>query len=382
MIDVISIEDIRRLADVQDEHCVSIYLPTHLSGEETTQDPIRLKTLSSRAATELRAVGVSTGSVDRLLSPLIELHDDHQFWMHQGRGLAVFVTGDGIRTYRLPDAVGELVVVADRLHLKPLLPCVTSGEVFYVLALSQHEIRLLRGSRYSVHELALDEIPASLTEALRYDDREPQLQSHATLRTGSGHVSATFHGQGAGKDTRDTDLDRFLGAVDAGVRQLIGVTGAPLVLAGVAELVARYRGTTAYPHVADGEIGGNPERTNAQELHDRAWPLVSPMFDAAKHAAHERIMAGSGPTGASVGDVVLAAHDGRVRSLFVQLGMQCWGRFDAETRHVERHDVREPGDRDLLDVATLDTLLAGGQVFAVPQADLPGAGPLLAEYRY
>lgn len=382
MIDIISTEDIRRLADVHGEHCVSIYLPTHLAGEETTQNPIRLKTLAAHAATELRAAGVPTGRAEQLLSPLIELHDDRWFWTHQGRGLAVFLTGDGIRTYRLPDTVNELVVVADRLHLKPLLPCVTSGEVFHVLALSQHEVRLLRGSRYSVHELALGDIPASLAEALRYDDRERQLQSHATLRTGRGHVSATFHGQGAGKDTRDTDLDRFLGAVDDGVRDLIGASGAPLVLAGVAELVARYRATTAYPHVVDGEISGNPERTNAEELHDRAWPLVSPLFDAAKRSARDRIMAGPAAAGTSVDDVVLAAHDGRVRSLFVELGMQCWGRFDAEARHVERHDVREPGDRDLLDVATFETLLAGGQVFAVPQAQLPGEGPLVAEYRY
>jgi hypothetical protein len=42
------------------------------------------------------------------------------------------------------------VVVTDRFHIKPLLPLLSGDGRFYVLALSQSEVRLLQGTRYSV----------------------------------------------------------------------------------------------------------------------------------------------------------------------------------------------------------------------------------------
>lgn len=381
MIDVISTQALHHLTEVHGDHCVSIYLPTHPSGGKTAEDPIRLKNLAAHAARELRRVGCAADAVDDVLSTVTSLQDDHAFWAHQGHGLAVFATRERTWTYRLPAPVDELVVVADRLHIKPLLPGVSSGESFYVLALSQNVVRLLHGSRYSVHELALDEIPASLAIALRFDDREPQLHSHSALRTGTGHVAATFHGQGVGKDTRSDDLDRFLAAVDAGVRKLVDDRAA-VVLAGVEHVVARYRKLTRHPRVVRGEIGGNPERLRAEELHDRAWPLVQPLFDAAQREARERILDGSEPTRTTLTDVVWAARDGRIRSLFVPLGVQRWGHVDEAQDEVVEHEERRPGDRDLFDVVAVDTLLTGGDVFAVAPEELPGPGPLAAELRY
>ena len=381
MIDVISAQALRHLAGVHSDHCVSIYLPTHPSGGKTAEDPIRLKNLTVHAAAELRSVGCAVHDVEDVLSTMTSLQDEYAFWAHQGHGLAVFATRERTWTYRLPDPVDELVVVADRLHIKPLLPRVSSGDSYYVLALSQNVVRLLHGSRYSMNELALGEIPESLALALRFDDREPQLQSHSALRTGTGHVAATFHGQGVGKDTRGADLDRFLAAVDAGVCKLVDDRAA-LVLAGVEHVVARYRKLTRHPLVVHGEITGNPERLRVDELHDRAWPLVQPLFDAAQREARERILDGSERTRTTLTDVVWAARDGRIRSLFVPLGVQRWGHVDEGQDKVVEHDDRRPGDRDLFDVAALDTLLTGGNVFAVAPEDVPGPGPLAAELRY
>jgi len=47
------------------------------------------------------------------------------------------------------------VVVSDRFHLKPLLPLLTGDGRFYILALSQNQVRLLQGTRYSVRGLYL-----------------------------------------------------------------------------------------------------------------------------------------------------------------------------------------------------------------------------------
>lgn len=382
MIDVISTDELRRLATHVGEQSVSIYLPTHRAGKETAQDPIRLENLASRAIDELVALGARRTEAEARLGRVLHAFRDGDFHTHLEDGLAAFVDGDQVSMYRLPDRVEELVVVADRFHLKPLLPSVASGEVFYVLALSQKQVRLLRGTRYRIAELELVDAPESLTEALWYLDRERQLQYHGAQRVGRGRVAAIFHGHGMGKETHDADIVQFFRAVDEGVRTIIGDHRAPLVLAGVAYLHPLYRTASRYPAIVDGGIEGNPEPMSAEELHDRAWPLVEPVFNAGRDAARAAFLEAGAKTVSTVADAVDAAHAGRMASLFVPRGVTRWGIVD-ETGHVrEEHEERRPGDRDLLDDAAVATLTRRGEVYVVDPADVPGDGPVAGVLRY
>ena len=69
------------------------------------------------------------------------LREDDEFWKFQAHGLAVFVTPDSIRTYRLAHAVEEAAEVSDRFHLKPLVPAL-HPRAAYVLAISQKSVHL------------------------------------------------------------------------------------------------------------------------------------------------------------------------------------------------------------------------------------------------
>lgn len=382
MIDVISGKDLLRLVEFRDGYCVSLYLPTHRMGGETAQDPIRFKNALTRTRTELKKLGVRPAEVDRLLAPAAELENNRTFWAHVDMGLGVFIGRDGTSVYRLPATVEELVVVADRFHLKPLLPAVTTGEVFYVLVISINTVRLLSGSRFSVTELALRDIPASLAEALWFDDREAQLQSHAAGRIGTGDVTATFHGQGAAKDTREVDLHQFLAAVDAGVRQIVADTDAPIVLAGVADTVAHYRHLSRYPRLVEEAIQGSVERLTPAELHEQAWPLVEPLFKESEGNARDALLNQLNRSVGNLPEALAAARQGRVAALFVPLGTHCWGSFDADEHSIEVHDERLPGDRDLFDVAAIETLAHRGDVFVVDRTGVPGDGPVAALLRF
>jgi len=382
VIDIISGRDLGRLAETQARHLVSIYLPTHRSGDQTAQDPIRLKNLLARAVRELETLGLRTVEANEMLSSVGKLRSDAQFWAHLEEGLAVFVSENDTHIYRLPDSVDELVVVAERFHVKPLLPLVTRGRVFHVLVLGQNDVRLLRGSRFGMSEVGLGEIPRSMAEVLKFDDREAQLQSHASGRVGTGQVTATFHGQGVDKDTREVDLDRFLSAVDAAVCQLVAGTPAPLVLAGVASTVARYRRLTKHPELIETVVEGNAELLSPAELHHRAWPLVDEVFHADHRRARDAVLGGSVPTADSLADSVVAAYNGHVASLFVPLGVHRWGSFDVDRQEVDEHEEHRPGDRDLLDAAAVETLSNGGAVFAVDESDIPGGGLVAATLRF
>jgi hypothetical protein len=382
VIDFISTEDLQHLAEVSDRYCVSIYLPTHPAGSEATQNPIRLKNLLATARTELQSLGLSHREADDLLAPIDALRRDPEFWTGLGNGLAVLFTNTGSWTYRLPTSVKELAVVAESFHLKPLLSSVTADEVFYLLALAQSEVRLLRGGRFDVSEVSLGTIPASLAEAVPFDERESTLQSHGGGRSGRGGVVAVFHGHGGGKDAKQIDVDRFLTAVDHGFRETVGPTTAPLVLAGVEHLVSHFRKLSSYPHIVDDEIRGNPEHMGVDELHRRAWPAVEPLLDAAQRTALAAVAAASVPTLGSLAQIVVRAADGRIDSLIVPLGVQRWGTFHRESRVAVEHDTRRPGDRDLLDIAAIETLTHGGRVYVVPRSELPPHMPVAATVRY
>jgi len=337
----------------------------------------------------LLAAGLRRPAAEELLQPAHSLLQDSHFWRYLSDGLVVFLSGTLFCRYRLPYGLGPLVVVAKQWHIKPLLPLLSGDGQFYVLALSQKQVRLLQGTRHSVDEIDLESIPESLYQALRFDDPEKQLQFHTSTRQpgGVGERPAAFHGHGVGQGAETkTDILRFFHQVDSGLTTVLAREEAPLVLAGVEYLLPIYREANQYPHLLDEGIKGNPDELAPQELHAEAWDIVQPLFlEARKEAAEAyRALAGSGSDLAcsDLGQVVVAAHEGRVGVLFVALGQQRWGSFDARARTVHTPDEPRPGDEDLLDLAAVQTLLHGGTIYAVEPQSVPADAPLAAIFRY
>ena len=146
-------EDLESLFGQQSGWCVSLYLPTHRSGSECLQDPIRLKNLVSDAESQLETVGVAVGDVQRLCEParsLCDLDSDKNrgFWRRQADGLALFLSdARDVERFRLPEAFEELAVVAHRFHVKPLVRAIQRDQQYCVLAVSEKDVRFLEGSR-------------------------------------------------------------------------------------------------------------------------------------------------------------------------------------------------------------------------------------------
>jgi hypothetical protein len=367
-----------------EEPCISIYLPTHRAGAETQQDRIRLKNLLKKAEDRLVADGERKPAAEAMLKPAWRLVEDRVFWQHQSDGLALFLSSRLFRHYRLPLAFDELVVTTDRFHLKPLLPLLTGDGLFYILALSQKQVRLFEASHHSVGEVDLGaEVPKSLADALGYDWEQRSLQFH-TGSAGGGQRAALFHGQGAGVDDRKPEIKQFLNLLDNGLVEALSDRLAPLVLAAVDYLIPMYREVSRYPHLLERGVVGNPDEQSADQLHRKAWKLVEPQFLSAQREAVERFgaLAGTGRAANDLREVLNGAHDGRVDTLFVALGVQRWGRFEPQTRALELHDEPDNSNEDLLDMAALQSLIQGGTVYAVDPEAVPGDGELAAVFRY
>jgi hypothetical protein len=359
-------------------------MPTYRAGAETRQNPIRYKNLLRQAEEHLQAAPLPSDAVQTLLEPLRPLTADNDFWQHQSDGLALLRGPDMSRLYRLPLAFEELVVVGEHFHLKPLLPYLSDNGRFYVLALSQNEVRLAHCTRYHASEIALDHMPQSLADALRYDDPEQQLQHHSGQPIGRGQPSAIFHGHGGRDDRAKVDILEYFRQVDRGLREFLHDEQTPLVVAGVDYLHPLYHEANTYPHLVETGIMGNPEQWRIEMLQEQAWPLVEPIFQKAQaeaRAQYERY-AGTGQASYDLASIVLAAHEGRVETLFVAVGQQQWGRYDAATRHVQIDQTARESSEDLLNLAAMETLLNSGTVYAVEPDAVPAQSPIAAVFRY
>ncbi len=385
-------DDLKTLSGSDYGMSVSLYLPTHEAGAATRENAIRFKNRVQEAGAQLRGRGYDDRDVDRLLGPAQALVQDNAFWQHQRKGLALFLGAEAQFRYQLPIAPEELSVVSDRFHLKPLLPLLTGDGHFYILAVTLNSVRLLEATRYGVREVPLGDAPTSMAEALRYDDDpEPTLRAYATGSGGgnSGGSSGTLlQAQGAEEEDRKEGILRFFKKLDNGVRGLLEPQGdrIPLVFAGNVANFPIYQEANHYHGLLGKFVEGNPETLSDEALHERAWKLVAPHFGERREKDAEafRVKQGSDPAhaGTDLQDVLPAAYDSRVQTLFVPLHEHRWGRYDPDARLVNFHDDMQPDSYDLFDLAAVQTLLSGGSVYTTEQDGVPGGGVVAAVYRF
>jgi hypothetical protein len=381
--DIFTVRDLQTLIDTQSSSCLSLYMPVHSHGRDAEQDPIRFRNLLREAEARLLAGGLRTPAVRSILAPAEALLQDSLFWSRGGVGLALFSAEGFFRTYRLALQFPELLTVASRFHVKPVMSTLATDGRYYILALSQKEVRLLEASRHTVDVIDTERTLPALAEALQYERYERQSGVHTTTSMGPGQSQTSYHASDITAGAKER-IVRWFRKIDAELAALRKGQEYPLVLAGVEYLFPLYREANTYARLVEGGVPGNPEELSAEELHAGAWPLVEPLFDAGREAAVHRYarLAGTGRTTADPAEAVVAAGHGRMDTLFVALDAQVWGRYDPATDSVNLHDDRAPSDGDLLDQAALLTLENSGTVYAVPSEQIPGGGVLAAVFRY
>ena len=141
---LLPVEEFKMLMAERPGWCVSLFMPTHRGGEGTREDPIRFQNLLRLAEERLVEKGMRTVDARSLLGPARSLEGYSPFWRHLNDGLAMYLAQGVFRYYALPIPLAEQLVVAEHFYIKPLLPLLSGDGRFYVLALSQNQVRLCR----------------------------------------------------------------------------------------------------------------------------------------------------------------------------------------------------------------------------------------------
>lgn len=389
-IDLVRQEDLADLMAEREGPCVSLFLPTHRSGQEKQQDPARLKNLLREAKSQLEAHGLEADAADALLVPAAELVDDGDFWFRQGDGLAVFVAPGFFRTCRLAVELSEKVAVGKRFLVRPLLPGLTPEDTLYVLALSLNQVRLLEVRALSCRRIDDPRLPKDMESALDYNYSQKTREQHIVGPRGSapGKNGGISHGHGD-NDEENAKIDQlnYFRMVTKALSQVLPNRKAPLVLASVAEHLPRFEEAAngdSLPPLA-GSIPGNPDHLSDDELAKRGQELLALHRQEAldQEIQSFREIAGTPRTKQDLVPLVPAAAYGRVDTLYLAEEAESrFGTFDYDTGKVQVHHGHQNGNEDLLEKLVRDTLGNSGRVVSLPRELMPDGNDLAAVLRY
>jgi hypothetical protein len=382
---------LRSLVEPRQGPCVTLFMPTHDAGADIQQDPIRFKNLLRKAEDRLREKGLRPPEIDAMLGEARRLLDlDRIFWRSPMAGFVLFAAPGFFKYLHVPLKVPEHIHVEGRFHTKPLLRMLSSTGRYYILALSQDEVRLLEATQYSVRQCTLKGIPKSIADALQYNELEqaPQMRvansAPGAMQTKNEGV---FFGQSAGiepSDVRKDDLKEYFRQIDRGLHDALGDDNAPIVLAGVSYLLPIYREINSHPHVLPEGVAGNPELMSNDDLRAQAWPIARAYLQSAEREAVSKFqnLSGSAKCSIDLREIVGAAHQGRVETVFVAGDRAVWGTYDSSSDEVVIEESESTENTDLLDLAAMQTFLTGGRVYVLDPDAVPGGENIAAIYRF
>jgi hypothetical protein len=379
-------QTIRQLIQHRAESCLSLYLPLEDGGDGPEQDVIRLRNLLREAERQLAARGLSDRTIGNRLDPIRRRIDSRQLPRRGGVSLALFLDGEEEHSLELPFSVPAFVWCGERFHVKPLFAVTDAPPTVYVLALSQRRVDLFRIDDDHVVPVPLRDAPRDFADAMKFDDPERQLQYHsgAPPRAG-GQRDAIFHGHGTAADDAQQKkrLLEYCRMIDAALVARLQDEKAPLVLAAAEPLRSIYRVANSHRGLLDASVEGNPDEVHEDELRRRVREHIRGGGPDALAEEVQRFHAAE-PHQLAVRElrtVLAAAHQGRLRTLFVSLHDHVWGRFDPATELVQLRKEREPTDEDLLDAAAAQCAATGGRVFAAESRTLPDGQVISAVLR-
>ncbi len=372
--------NLQALVESRTGPCVSIYSSTHRGG--SPGGARHFADQLDEAESRLNKSKVNSSDVKDLLKPAREIVADEEFWKHACDGLAAFAAPGFLQVYRLPIQFEDRVVTGQVFQIRPMLSCVNENGRFFILVISQNHTRFLEATSQWVQRVEVAGLPVSEATDRRAHDRDEILRFHSHPARVGRAFEAVYSGQGVGIDDYKDEILHYFQDVDRAIHHKLANEHAPLILATVDYLAAIYRKANEYRHLIDAHVKGNSDRVSDQELRDRAWPLIAPLFrePANRALAQFRQLAGTGRTTTDLGDILPASQRGDLDSLFVVGNSESRGRYDAQTHEVVETAQDQAGAEDLLNLAAVFSLSHNRHVYKVEADAAFGGAPIAGTY--
>ncbi len=276
-------QTLHKLANADGKFFLSLLAPMQRAGREVRQNEIRWKNVLKEARQLLLDREISSDEIDSLLQPATEKLVDDLYWQHQLDGLAFYVSEDEYVEIPISASLQQQVVVANRFHLRPLLPHANRLTRCYVLATSSNRVRLLEVNGDSIEDLQPEMLPENLRDALNIDEYVSALQFHSTsIGSGKGKQAVAFHGHG-GSDPdvkKQDEILQFFHRLNDSLSQFFRSEDVPLMFAGVDFLFPIFRKACHYRNLLDEHVSGNLDNATPKMILQLARPVLESLVAA------------------------------------------------------------------------------------------------------
>jgi hypothetical protein len=365
--------------------CVTIILPPYQPGGQERAPAVPFKAFLQDAARHLAARQFPEAFIRQLLEPLEDFAEDTELLRGSRWGSVLFRAAGIFHHAHLARTPPPAVTVAGCFDIRPLLSELNLPPDFYILKLFKDHVGLTRCEGLHTESVDLPPgVPQTLEEAMALEPPDHDLENRSSARpqsgtgTGPGQMRGERFGTGGVRESQHAHLADFYKIVDRGLSDLLRGWGASLVLAGVDEDTALYRGINSYPNLLPGNIHGSAETNLPESFLLRRGSIMlneAGLDRQIKALAHWTERAGSARLLTDIYTILPAAFEGRIHKLYVDANADHTGVF-------ERNDYCSCGPEDLLNLAVVQTLLHGGEAYALPRGAMPDGAAAAAILRY
>ena len=363
------------LAQIQQPHSISIYIPTHRAGKEVNEkiDQLNLKNQLQKVTKELEFWKLGNREIDQLMAPVKKLLDDTGFWNSQSDGLVIFRNMNRFEYYTLPVVFEEFAYVSDHFYLKPMISYLNDDGKYYLLALSLSEVKFYEGFPHQINEVVMDDLlPEKLQDVVGYDFEEKHLQVRSG-QTSANTNEGMYHGHGKGNEDEKPEILKYFRAINNGLMEMIKNKRRPLILACVDYLFPLYREVNEYQNLRDDFIPGNPEHEDPVLLHEKARELLNDYFTRDRESLKNTFEQALSNNLASYKEeeIIPSAFNKRIETLLVRNRENIWGVFDIESNTVKPREQQSQYKSCMLNFAAVHTMLNGGKVYLMESDEMP-----------
>lgn len=361
-----SISQVSELAAMGTSPCISIYLSKYSPESSSIPFGVQLQAALQRTRQKLASIEPSI-SADALELERLQKFAREARWEKERCGLAIFCSRNFVRIFRTPQILSESVHVADNFYILPLLSALTSHPHFFILALSQNHIRVLRCTDVEVVEADLPaSMPRSVRQAGAFDKPDHDLENRSAAGPAGGSGRKIRFGTGSAEEKTEEYIAQFFRIIDHEVNQLYKGEGLPLILAAVDRESALYRKISSYPHLLQGSIHRSPEHVSDATLHRLGLQVLDAEGAVEEARLFEQFIEAQshGRTLTETSSILTSARLGQINLLLLN------GR------------KKTPDEDELLNLLARETLRHGGHVAIFIHQDLPSGAAVAAILRY
>lgn len=278
-----------------------------------------------------------------------------------GPGFVVYATSGGVQCCQSGGGAARSVVASHPLIL-PLLESTAASQELWVLCLSTKHVQLYVYAEGVAMPVALPAgVPANLDAAGHFHQGGEPGQSN----TPGGKGGVRFGTSGMRESAHDS-IQHFCALIDQGLRTLMA--DRPLLLMGVKEEIAAYRRVSHYHSLLHTEVDGNADVLSAAQIATHAHRAVVEEYRrlGAEVLAEFREMRDRARALDDAHAVLEAATGGRVHKVCLRAGTELLG----------------ANGEDVLNAIAVETLRKGGEVYLLPQDQMPVTQAVCAILRY